>query len=115
MPVAGPSFRSGERRRWRHAAGAGCSAVSDFSTCALSTRNSFNCDSQAQSFLCTCLKAGTSLAGDLRLEDGYVQLDTVAGAPPAQDCDDASERGRMVTDPVTGDLWVCANTGWIAK
>ena len=46
---------------------------------------------------------------------GYTQLDLTAGAPPAEDCDEASERGRMKVDPDTDTLWVCMTSGWIAK
>ncbi|MCP4666074.1 MAG: hypothetical protein GY849_06880, partial [Deltaproteobacteria bacterium] len=47
--------------------------------------------------------------------EGYVQLDTVAAAPPAADCDEASEEGRMKFDPVTEVLYICAASGWVTK
>lgn len=46
---------------------------------------------------------------------GYTQLDLTAGAPPAEDCDEASEAGRMKVDPDTDTLWVCITSGWVAK
>ncbi len=59
-------------------------------------------------------------AGDLNTEGdmhvgGYVQLDTVAGAPPAEDCDEASEEGRMKFDPVSEVFYLCATSGWVTK
>jgi hypothetical protein len=47
--------------------------------------------------------------------DGYVQLDTLTSAPPAADCDEASERGRMKVDIVNNLLYICTNSGWISK
>jgi hypothetical protein len=47
--------------------------------------------------------------------EGYIQLDTLAGAPPAADCDEASERGRMKVDIVNDLLYICTNSGWITK
>jgi trimeric autotransporter adhesin len=47
---------------------------------------------------------------------GYVQLDTVTGAPPGTDCDAAAEYGRMKVDPAAGSprLYVCTADGWTA-
>lgn len=52
----------------------------------------------------------------------YVQLDTVGNsggvftAPPASDCDEVNERGRMIYDPSGsgsgGYLFVCDDSGW---
>lgn len=47
--------------------------------------------------------------------EGYIQLDTLAAAPPAADCDEASERGRMKVDIVNDLLYICTNSGWISK
>jgi len=47
--------------------------------------------------------------------NGYIQLDTATVAPPAVDCDEATERGRMKVDSASGSLYVCVDTGWIAK
>ncbi|MBC7419720.1 MAG: hypothetical protein H7328_03235, partial [Bdellovibrio sp.] len=44
---------------------------------------------------------------------GYTQLDTVAGSPPAGDCDSAAKRGRMKVDPAANAVWVCMNSGWV--
>jgi len=46
---------------------------------------------------------------------GYVQLDTLTAAPPAADCDAASERGRMKVDIVNNMLYICTNSGWVSK
>lgn len=51
----------------------------------------------------------------LQIENGYLQLATVTGNPPNADCDEASERGRMQIDPVSETLWICVNSGWVAK
>ncbi len=47
--------------------------------------------------------------------DGYVQLDLTAGFPPLSDCDETSERGRMKVDSFNGLLYICVDSGWIAK
>lgn len=45
--------------------------------------------------------------------DGYVQLDTTTGAPPAEDCLYTADYGRMKVDPTgTGTLWICSEAGW---
>ena len=46
---------------------------------------------------------------------GYTQLDLTTGAPPALDCDEATERGRMIVDSAAGVLYVCVDGGWLAK
>jgi len=46
---------------------------------------------------------------------GYTQLDLTSGAPPAADCDQAQERGRMKVDNAAGLLYVCVDSGWAAK
>jgi len=46
---------------------------------------------------------------------GYIQLDLTSGAPPAADCDELSERGRMKVDNAAGSIFVCVDSGWIAK
>ncbi|MCP4603199.1 MAG: hypothetical protein GY847_22240, partial [Proteobacteria bacterium] len=54
-------------------------------------------------------------AGDLNVE-GYVRLDTVSSAPPAADCDEASEEGRMKFDPISDALYLCSGlSGWVTK
>ena len=56
-----------------------------------------------------------SEAGDLNA-GGYVQLDTVSSAPPAADCDEASEEGRMEFDPASDLLYICSGvSGWVTK
>jgi hypothetical protein len=46
---------------------------------------------------------------------GYTQLDVTIGVPPAADCDDAAERGRMKVDSVGGSLYICVDAGWVGK
>lgn len=44
---------------------------------------------------------------------GYVQLDLTDGSPPpAEDCDDPSEYGRMMVDQINEDVYVCVVSGW---
>lgn len=52
--------------------------------------------------------------GDVRVEAGYLQLDTTTGMPPASDCA-AQYVGRMIFDPGTNLLWICNGTAWISK
>jgi len=47
--------------------------------------------------------------------NGYIQLALTSGAPPAADCDAASERGRMKFDNATGTLYICGDAGWVTK
>jgi hypothetical protein len=47
--------------------------------------------------------------------EGYVQLALTAGSPPVSDCDEISERGRMKVDNSAGLLFICVDSGWIAK
>ena len=47
--------------------------------------------------------------------NGYIQLALTSGIPPSADCDDASERGRMKVDNATGLLYICVDSGWVAK
>ena len=49
----------------------------------------------------------------------YVQLDTMGlteSPPPAEDCDEVNERGRMIYNPAAivagGILWLCDDSGW---
>ena len=53
----------------------------------------------------------------------YLQLDTMADSmqlfPPANDCDEVNERGRMIWDPSWtvsgGALYICDDTGWVGQ
>jgi hypothetical protein len=64
---------------------------------------------------------GALMGGDLAVGGdasftGYVQLDTVSGAPPSADCDEASEEGRMKFDPTADVLYICSGvSGWVTK
>ena len=47
---------------------------------------------------------------------GYLQLDTVAGAPPSADCNVAEAEGRMKFDPGPNTLYICSGvSGWVSK
>lgn len=46
---------------------------------------------------------------------GYVQLALTDMQPPATDCDEDTERGRMKVDSANALLYICADEGWIAK
>jgi hypothetical protein len=59
------------------------------------------------------LSAGSASVGGGSGE--YLQFkNTSAGAPPAEDCDDDSERGRMSIDTTNNRLYICngATRGW---
>ena len=43
---------------------------------------------------------------------GYARLPVVTGAPPAADCDEESEAGRMKFDTASAVLHVCDGTSW---
>ncbi len=58
---------------------------------------------------------GTGLPNSKLQVNGYIQLAVTSGAPPAADCDQVSERGRMTVDSANGLLYVCVNSGWVAK
>ena len=47
--------------------------------------------------------------------EGYVQLDLTSGSPPSSDCDETNERGRMKVDNSTELLYICVDSGWVAK
>ena len=53
-------------------------------------------------------------AGDI-FTDGYISTGLTTGQPPAADCDASEEYGRMKADAATGNLWLCAQSGWVAK
>jgi len=58
---------------------------------------------------------GTTVPQSALQVEGYVQLDTLTTAPPAADCDEASERGRIKVDIVNSLLYICTNSGWVSK
>ncbi len=64
------------------------------------------------------LGVGTSTPQSaLQVVGDYVQLPTISGGgPPAADCDEATELGRMVvrTDGPP-DLYICTSSGWVGK
>jgi hypothetical protein len=43
---------------------------------------------------------------------GYARLPVVRGAPPAADCNEASEAGRTKFDTASAVLHVCDGTSW---
>ena len=57
----------------------------------------------------------TTPNSELEVSDGYLELDTSAGTPPAADCDQADEIGRMKVDGSNTNLYVCTASGWVTK
>jgi hypothetical protein len=55
---------------------------------------------------------GTSTPQSALQVNGYIQLALTSGAPPAADCDEAAEYGRMKVDANSNKLFVCTSTGW---
>lgn len=51
----------------------------------------------------------------LQINEGYLQLATSSGTPPATDCDEATEIGRMIVDEANTNLYVCTSSGWVTK
>lgn len=47
--------------------------------------------------------------------NGYVQLGLTSTAPPSADCDEATERGRMMVESSSEILYICMDSGWVAK
>jgi len=49
--------------------------------------------------------------------NGYTKLALTAGMPPAVDCDEVSEHGRMKVDATAGVslLYICTADGWVSK
>jgi hypothetical protein len=58
---------------------------------------------------------GTTSAQSTLQVSGYVQLDTTTAAPPAGDCDNANERGRMKYDSTNNLLYLCDGSTWNSK
>jgi hypothetical protein len=58
------------------------------------------------------LGIGTTTPQSTLQVNGYVQLALTTGAPPAADCDAASEYGRMKVDATGNKLYICTSTGW---
>lgn len=57
------------------------------------------------------------IQGSLNVNGAFIQFPTITGAaPPAADCDQASEAGRVVvrTDGIT-NLYICDGSAWIGK
>jgi len=55
---------------------------------------------------------GTTAPQSTLQVNGYLQLALTSGAPPAVDCDNATEYGRMKVDATGNKLYVCTSTGW---
>ncbi|OJI06559.1 hypothetical protein BK004_02870 [bacterium CG10_46_32] len=55
----------------------------------------------------------TEVAG-LRVNGGYLQMDTVNGTPPSKDCANADAYGRMALDASSDTLYLCGSNGWRA-
>ena len=60
---------------------------------------------------------GTSNPQSALQVNGYVQLSLTSGEPPAADCDETSEQGRMKIDSTAGVslIYICTAAGWVAK
>jgi len=58
---------------------------------------------------------GTTAPQSTLQVNGYTQLALTGGIPPATDCDDPSEYGRMKVDASAGSLYICVASGWVAK
>lgn len=72
-------------------------------------------DVNARNYFAGNVGIGTTSPQSTLQVNGYVQLALTSGAPPATDCDAAAERGRMKVDNVAGVLYICADSGWVAK
>jgi len=46
---------------------------------------------------------------------GYAQFGLTTGMPPAADCDEPDERGRMKIDSAAGVIYICVDSGWVGK
>jgi len=55
---------------------------------------------------------GTTAPKSALQVEGYVQLDLTTNSPPAADCDDPSEYGRMKVDATNELLYICVASGW---
>lgn len=53
--------------------------------------------------------------GDLKVDNGYVQLALISNSPPVTDCNESTELGRMKVDSTAEILYICMDSGWIAK
>jgi hypothetical protein len=49
------------------------------------------------------------------LSNGYIHLPLLSSPPPAVDCDEPSECGRMIVDKAAGSLYICVDSGWVEK
>ncbi len=59
---------------------------------------------------------GTSTPNSrLEVAAGYFELPTSDGIPPASDCDQPAEVGRMTMDSFSAALYVCSARGWVRK
>ncbi len=48
----------------------------------------------------------------LEIDNGYLELDTVSGSPPPDECDAEDEHGRMIVDASKPMLYICVAGGW---
>ena len=59
---------------------------------------------------------GTSDPQSTLQVNGYTQLALTGGAaPPAADCDETTEYGRMKVDETNALLYICTSAGWVSK
>lgn len=53
---------------------------------------------------------------EISVEDGFIKLDTTGGYLPMEnDCIVSEHYGRMVLDEVNGNIYICAELGWLLK
>ena len=58
---------------------------------------------------------GTTTPQSALQVNGYTQLALTSGSPPAVDCNEVTERGRMKVDDTAGLLYICVASGWVSK
>lgn len=51
----------------------------------------------------------------ITVKGGYIQLETTVLTPAATHCAAAAHEGRMIVDTVNDLLYICTQSGWIAK
>ncbi len=60
--------------------------------------------------------AGEVTIGGEAIIRGYTRIGIIINqAPPQDDCNSTDERGRMKVDPASETLYICMNSGWVAK
>ncbi|RYZ76484.1 MAG: hypothetical protein EOP05_04880 [Proteobacteria bacterium] len=47
--------------------------------------------------------------------NGYLKVSLTSASPPPADCSSADHRGRMKVDAAASILYICMDSGWVAK